>query len=82
MTWKVRALAIAFIVFTPILIGCEKTCDPCDNSDEPQDDPPDIEETVSKPSKPTGPAEIYVHEITTCCSGGSWSNLGHPVQYR
>ena len=39
-------------------------------------------ETVSIPSKPSGPTSGYTGTIYTYTTGGSSSNLGHSIQYR
>jgi len=39
-------------------------------------------ETISKPSTPTGPMDGKVGQSLSFTTGGSTSNLGHPVQYR
>jgi len=39
-------------------------------------------ETISTPSTPTGPMDGKVGQSLSFTTGGSTSNLGHPVQYR
>ena len=44
-------------------------------------DIPPLQEAVSRPSKPIGPVEGTVETLYPFSTGGSFSHLGHPVQY-
>ena len=44
--------------------------------------PPPGSETVFVPSAPSGPAAGNIGQTYTYSTGGSYSNLGHPIQYR
>lgn len=78
-----RLLRVALICLSALILltmGCSKSTDPTESDSSSGDS--STAETISAPDTPSGPASGEIGQSLEYTTGGSTSNLGHPIVYR